>query len=121
MDLSLRAFGILFTQLIVSLLIFSAGARAQDVSGLRAEYYVYPPSLGEVPNRAKVFLPENLRLARVVPAVNYHSLGIAPPAEGLTPEHYAIRWSGQLLAPETGEYVFHMAGDAGQSAYYDLR
>lgn len=98
---------------IAYLLISSAGAHAQGGSGLRAEYYIFDPALGTAPSRTKVFVPENLRLVRVDPAVQFWLPGLLPPVAGLPAEHYAIRWSGQVMAPIAGDYTFSTTTDDG--------
>lgn len=37
----------------------------------------------------------------------------ASPAPGLTPFHYSVRWTGELVAPQDGEYTLGVRGDDG--------
>ncbi len=70
---------------------------------------------------AEYFPNENLSgqpgLVRVEPEINLFDA--EPPAPGIDREHYSARWSGELLAPETGEYVFTFRGDDGYRLFID--
>ena len=39
------------------------------------------------------------------------------PYQGINPEHYSVRWTGDFIAPETGDFQFIMAGDDGYSLF----
>jgi alpha-D-xyloside xylohydrolase len=39
------------------------------------------------------------------------------PAKGMTPDTFSIRWKGQLIAPETGEYTINTLTDDGVRLY----
>jgi len=66
-----------------------------DQRGLKAEYY-----------SGRRFNPNNRVLERIDPQVQF-DFGTETPVPGKTePHEFSIRWSGSLLAPETGEYEF---------------
>lgn len=54
----------------------------------------------------------NLKLTRTDPAINF-AWGTASPAAGIAPDTFAVRWSGQLVAPATGAYTFSTTTDDG--------
>ena len=56
---------------------------------------------------------------RVEPEINLSDA--VPPAPGFTSEHYSARWSGELLAPTSGEYTFTFRGDDGYRLFIDNR
>jgi alpha-D-xyloside xylohydrolase len=41
------------------------------------------------------------------------------PSMGMTPDTFSIRWKGQIIAPETGEYTFNTLTDDGARLYVD--
>ena len=45
--------------------------------------------------------------------------GNSAPMQGMTQDTFSIRWKGQLLAPETGEYTFNTLTDDGARLYVD--
>lgn len=51
--------------------------------------------------------------SRIDPAINAFYDGHKPPMSGVTPEVFSIRWSGQLLAPVPGRYMFTVIADDG--------
>ena len=48
---------------------------------------------------------EQKAFSRIDPAINFN-WDKRSPGKGLSPSYYSIRWTGKLLAPTTGEYVF---------------
>ncbi len=54
---------------------------------------------------------------RVEPEINVFDAEASVP--GIKKEHYSARWSGGLLAPETGEYTFTFRGDDGYRLFID--
>ena len=42
-----------------------------------------------------------------------------PPGPGLPTTHFSARWTGKLVAPETGTYVFSFTGDDGFRIFLD--
>lgn len=58
-------------------------------------------------------------VVRVEPEINLFE--DVSPAPGIPREHYSARWSGQLLAPASGEYTFTFAGDDGYRLFIDDR
>ena len=51
--------------------------------------------------------------SRIDPAINAFYDGHKPPVSGVTPQVFSIRWSGQLLAPVSGQYMFTAIADDG--------
>ena len=41
------------------------------------------------------------------------------PAPGVPPEYFSVRWTGTLLPPATGQYVFHITVDDGMRVWLD--
>ncbi|HEY7500412.1 MAG TPA: PA14 domain-containing protein [Vicinamibacterales bacterium] len=82
---------------------------------------VYPPPivgtgtglLGEYfndPNNGSHFV--TYVRGRLDPSVNFDWASSAP-ATGVTADNFAVRWTGQVLAPVTGNYVFTTVADDG--------
>ncbi len=93
-------------------LLTSQPTFAQGGIGLRGEYYEWDPSLGGTPDRLDVFKPENLKVVRLDPVVNFGWGGGQPDPE-VRADQFGVRWRGQIMAPETGEYTFSIVGDDG--------
>jgi cytochrome c553 len=70
--------------------------------GLRAEYF----------NSGRRLRDDRRVLDRVDRTVRF-SFGSSSPADRVSGEEYAIRWSGGLFAPDTGEYEFVVETDNG--------
>ncbi len=77
----------------------------QTGRGFRAEYFR---------NERLEGAPEVTRLENEI-----NLLDVGAPAPGIPREHYSARWSGQLLAPVAGEYVFTFIGDDGYRLFLD--
>ena len=75
-------------------------------SGLRSEFFLNPNLSGQP------------AFSRVDPNVDFLWNNI-PPAPGVPPENYSIRWSGSLVAPVDGEYRLGAASDGGFRLYLD--
>jgi cytochrome c5 len=73
----------------------STSGKWDDKHGLRAEYY-----------SGRRFLNDKRVLERIDPEVGF-DFGTEGPVAGKTePHEFLIRWSGSVMAPETGEYEF---------------
>src|SRR5207249_11713330 len=59
-------------------------------------------------------------VSRVDPAVNF-DWGLGPPAAGIGPDTFSARWTGQVLAVETGTYTFRTTSDDGVRLWVDGR
>lgn len=72
---------------------------AEGLHGLRGEY----------------FTNENLQgppaLTRVDPQINFHWAG--SPGNGMAHTHFSARWTGAIVPPTTGRYVFSIDSDDG--------
>lgn len=99
---------------LVAAMALCLPAAAQEASkqGLRGEYYVWNPELGTIPDRAEVFKPENLRLVRLDPTVNFN-WGSSSPDPDIPPDNFAVRWTGQVVPLYSEEYTFFAAADDG--------
>src|SRR5262245_41572140 len=53
-----------------------------------------------------------LRLTRTDPTVNFN-WNTQAPAASLPTQHYSIRWTGQVQAPDSGLYTFYTRSDDG--------
>lgn len=71
---------------------------ATDARGLAGEYYTNPELIGVPAGR------------RVDPKIDFHWTFV-PPAPGLATDWYAVRWTGSLVAPETGPVRIGVEGD----------
>jgi alpha-D-xyloside xylohydrolase len=47
--------------------------------------------------------------------------GNGPPLKGMVPDKFSVRWTGQLIAPETGKYTLNTLSDDGVRLYMDER
>ena len=52
------------------------------------------------------------KLSRVDPGVNF-DWGTGAPHPAMEPEEFSVRWTGQVTAPATGTYTFHVITDDG--------
>jgi regulation of enolase protein 1 (concanavalin A-like superfamily) len=77
--------------------------------GLKGQYYAYDTTLGGSPARDEVFAAANLTATVIDPKIDFTTLPVSAPRE----DKWAARWTGQILAPETGDYTFYAAGDDG--------
>ena len=74
---------------------FRPTATWDDKRGLRGEYFA-----------ARGFRGDARKIDRLDPTVVF-DFGTDPPqTDGFKPHEFSIRWSGSVLAPETGEYEF---------------
>lgn len=74
---------------------FRGPVRWGDQRGLKAEYY-----------KNRRFRPEDRVLERTDPEVRFDFGTASPVAEKIQPHEFSIRWTGSVLAPETGAYEF---------------
>ncbi|MFN1215702.1 glycoside hydrolase family 3 N-terminal domain-containing protein [Chryseobacterium kwangjuense] len=51
--------------------------------------------------------------------INFKWTLYSPDPEKLQPDHYSIRWTGKLSAPDTGKYQFGLRGNDGFRLYLD--
>lgn len=75
-----------------SLLLCLLAPPARSQSGLRGDYYAGTNF-------------EQKAFSRIDPAISFN-WDRRSPGEGLSRSYYSIRWTGKLLAPTTGAYVF---------------
>ncbi len=97
----------------------SASATIDDSRlGLTGQYFNSQESAYPTPPATNSnFNPASLRLTRIDPAVDFN-FGAGPPAgTGITADAYTIRWTGSLVAPATGNYLFHVQFDRGAVLY----
>jgi len=81
--------------------------------GLKGEYYQWDyEALGGTPDRADVFTPANLVATRYDAPVNF-GWGGGAPHPSVRANDFAVRWTGQVLAPTSEDYTFYVAGDDG--------
>ncbi|MFI1587101.1 LamG-like jellyroll fold domain-containing protein [Streptomyces halstedii] len=90
---------------------FGAKNPATEVHGLKGEYYAM-----SAPGARDFALLGGVSLD---PDVNFPGLtGEFESTTGRT-EHTTARWTGQIEAPETGDYTFHAIGDNGFRLFID--
>jgi outer membrane protein OmpA-like peptidoglycan-associated protein len=87
------------------LLLAASAARGQQPigDGLLAQYY-----------DGENF--ERVMYVRHDPSINF-DWGHGEPAPGLPTEYFSVRWSGWLVPPTTGRYVFHVTVDDGMRVW----
>ena len=94
-----RRFGPLLLGLLMGLLTVPARAQAPAGDGILGEYY------------------EGVDFERLVTRRRDATLafdwGHAPPAPGLGAEYFSVRWTGWLVPPASGRYLFHATVDDG--------
>ena len=94
-----RHLGPLLLGLLIGLHTAPARAQAPAGDGILGEYY------------------EGADFGRLVTrrydATLAFDWGHAPPAPGLGAEYFSVRWTGWLVPPVSGRYVFHVAVDDG--------
>jgi mono/diheme cytochrome c family protein len=93
MELSRLTVGQYKTSVADLMSLFSNPQPADAKPGLRQELF----------NAGRRFREDKRVSDKVVPTLQYDP-GEKPPAEVATLEEYAVRWSGGLVAPETGDY-----------------
>jgi beta-glucosidase len=79
---------------------------ANTKNGLKAAYY----------NRID-FSGEPV-VSRIDPQLDFHWT-LYPPVPQLSNDHYAVRWTGQLIAPQTGSLKIGLEGNDGYRLYID--
>lgn len=75
--------------------LFGEPAAVGPERGLKGEYF----------NSGRRFSREGRALSRIDPRVDF-DFGAEPPVDGVNKDEFAVRWSGAVLAPDTGEYEF---------------
>jgi hypothetical protein len=76
-------------------------------TGLWGEYF-------NDPNNGTHFVTRVLR--RVDSTVNF-AWAAAAPATGVTVDNFSVRWTGQVQAPQSGDYIFSTTADDGVRLY----
>ncbi|MGQ9525638.1 MAG: PA14 domain-containing protein [Armatimonadota bacterium] len=80
--------------------------------GLTGRYYHWPSSLGGTPEREEVFKPENLKLTRVDPSINF-GWASGVPATGIRSDYFAVQWAGMIRSPVSEDVTLYAAADDG--------
>ncbi len=75
---------------------FRGPAHWDQQRGLKGEYY----------KSRRLWRPDERVLSRVDPVVQFDFGVTGPEPNKFEPDQFSIRWSGSVLAPETGEYEF---------------
>jgi beta-glucosidase len=88
--------------------------------GLRGEYF-RSSDLSGTPALVRVDAQIGFRWDRGSPTDNLMARGEAGPGQGVPPDNFSIRWSGQLLPPVSGTYRFEAAANDGFRLYLDGR
>lgn len=88
--------------------------------GLRGEYFRSSDLSGK-PALVRVDAQIGFRWDRGSPTDNLMARGEAGPGQGVPPDNFSIRWSGQLLPPVSGSYRIEAAADDGFRLYLDGR
>jgi hypothetical protein len=83
--------------------LYPASAPSGTGTGLTGQYYNDPGTGAHFGTRV---------LARIDPTVNFDWTS-GSPATGVQADNFSVRWSGQVLAPVTGNYTFSTISDDG--------
>jgi len=75
--------------------------------GLKAEYFANTKDLQGKPT-----------VTRIDPTVNFN-WGRGSPGEGIGNDNFAVRWTGKVIAPTTGEYLIGTTSDDGVRLWLD--
>jgi len=100
--------------------INSAAATIDDNRlGLTGQYFDSQETTYPTPPATNLnFNPANLRTTRVDPVVDFNFGAGAPAGTAITSvDNYSARWTGSLLPPATGNYLFHVQFDRGAVLY----
>jgi len=98
----------------------SAAATIDDNRlGLTGQYFNSQETTYPTPPATNLnFNPANLRTTRIDPGVDFNFGGGAPAGTTITSvDSYGARWTGSLLPPATGNYLFHVQFDRGAVLY----
>jgi hypothetical protein len=85
----------------------SARAQAQ---GLTGEYYSWDPTMACPPVAEDIFTPANLDYVRIDPTVDFGNPFQLP---NTTAHNFAVKWSGYIQVPTSGDYQFTTRSDDG--------
>lgn len=91
--------------------LFTTDKSGKKVSGLTAEYFNNKELLGEA-----VFTRNDPKIAfswSGSPTQTEVAQGILEPDKAIGDDNFSIRWTGKLLAPETGKFKLGVASDDG--------
>ncbi|MDH5822531.1 glycoside hydrolase family 3 C-terminal domain-containing protein [Luteimonas sp. RD2P54] len=86
--------------------------------GLRGEYFRGRGLDGE-PVLERIDARVGFRWDRGAPTDDLAARGEIAPAQALAGEDFSVRWSGQLLPPESGRYELHVAANDGFRLFLD--
>ncbi|MBN1925218.1 MAG: glycoside hydrolase family 3 C-terminal domain-containing protein, partial [Prolixibacteraceae bacterium] len=90
----------------------------ETVRGLKGEYFrgielKEKPVVTKVDEQIRMYWMENS------PTSTQVAQGILSPGQQIDNDFFSIRWTGQLLAPETGTYEIGLMSDDGSRLYLD--
>lgn len=92
--------------------------KGQKVQGLTGYYYDNMELEGE-PMFQKIDSQVKFNYQRLSPTTTDLAQGILSPDMAIPVDSFSVRWTGQLLAPQTGKYVLGIASDDGSRLYVD--
>jgi len=95
-------------------------APGASAEGLKGEYFRGLDFAGE-PNLTRVDPRVAFRWDRVSPTDDLVARGELPAERALGPEHFCVRWTGELLPPVSGRYEIEVGADDGFRLYVDNR
>ena len=98
--------------------LFAVDDDGKEVHGLKGEYFVGTELEGEaVLSRIDSVIKMDWGLGS--PTTTAVAQGILSADEKMPDDNYSVRWSGELLAPESGEYTLGITSDDGCRLYVD--
>lgn len=90
--------------------IFAADEGASDQHGLRGDYYLFSQSDLTIEEYKGTYIDTNINFSDME--------GIIKSRTG-SANYVAVRWTGYIVAPEDGDYIFHCNSDNGARLYID--
>ena len=88
--------------------VLPTAASSGPGTGLTGQYFNDPSTMAYPPNPGFT----TLALTRNDSSVNFN-WGSGSPDPAVTPDNFTVRWTGQVLAPITGNYTFSTVSDDG--------
>ncbi|MEP2026916.1 MAG: glycoside hydrolase family 3 C-terminal domain-containing protein [Reichenbachiella sp.] len=98
--------------------LFTIDENGQKVTGLTGHYYSNMELKGE-PVFQKIDPQVKFNYQAESPTTTDIAQGILNPEQAIPIDSFSIRWTGQLIAPQTGNYILGVASDDGSRVSID--
>lgn len=103
---------------IESKYLFTTDENGNEVSGLTGHYYKNKDLKGD-PVFSQIDPQVKFNWSRTSPTTTAIAQGILTQDKALEIDNFSIRWTGKLLAPETGKYILGTVSDDGSKLWID--